>query len=57
MRFNDKQTVLPASWRCVDSPLSPPPELTEGEEEGVEADLSPSRNLRDQPLCYAADGH
>lgn len=31
--------------------------LTEGEKEGVEADVSSCRNLRDQPLCYAADGH
>lgn len=32
-------------------------ELTEGEEEGVETDLSTWRNLRDEPLCYTADGH
>lgn len=32
-------------------------ELTEGEEEGVETDLSAQRNLRDEPLCYTADGH
>lgn len=31
--------------------------LTEGEEEGIKADLAAGRDLRDQPLCYAADGH
>lgn len=32
-------------------------ELTEGEKEGVKSDLASCRNLRDEPLCYAADGH
>lgn len=31
--------------------------LTEGEKEGIKADLASWRHLRDEPLCYTADGH
>lgn len=31
--------------------------LTQGEEEGIEADLAAGGNLGDEPLSYAADGH
>lgn len=31
--------------------------LTEGEEEGIKANLTTWRNLRDEPFCYTADGH
>lgn len=32
-------------------------ELTEGEEEGIKANLAAWWNLRDEPLCYTADGN
>lgn len=31
--------------------------LTEGEKEGIKADVASRRKLRDEPLCYAPDGH
>lgn len=53
--FTQASTLLMGSW--TDRREREERELTEGEEEGVETDLSAQRNLRDEPLCYTADGH